>query len=168
MEQAIERPATQAGDEAGAGAPKRSRKLLWIVIAVVLIASGLGGWFAMSSGGSHEEAAAEHSAPPVYIALEPAFVVNFEADESVRFLQITVQLMTRDPATVEAVKTHDPVIRNDLLMLLGNQRYENVATRAGKEQLRAASLDTVRAVIKREGGDPAGVEALYFTSFVMQ
>jgi flagellar FliL protein len=102
------------------------------------------------------------------VALDPPFVVNFEGDQMVRFLQITVQVMTRAPATVELLKANDPVVRNDLLLLLSNQKYDVVATRAGKEKLRADALTTIRHVIDTAGGKGAGVEQVYFTSFVMQ
>jgi flagellar FliL protein len=53
-------------------------------------------------------------------------------------------------------------------MLFGNQRYENLSTVEGKDQLRAEALDRVRKVVREEGGDASQVEQLYFTSFVMQ
>jgi flagellar basal body-associated protein FliL len=34
--------------------------------------------------------------------------------------------------------------------------------------LRAQTLEVVRGVLKKEGGKSADVEAVYFTSFVMQ
>jgi len=86
----------------------------------------------------------------------------------VRFLQVTVQLASRDPGTIEILKANDPVVRNDLLLLFGNQKYSVIATRDGKEQLRAQALATVRKVIAAAGGKPERVEAVYFTSFVMQ
>ena len=43
--------------------------------------------------------------PPRYINLDPPFVVNFEADSMVRFLQVTVGIMTRDPATESCSRT---------------------------------------------------------------
>ena len=66
------------------------------------------------------------------------------------------------------LKKNDPRIRNDLLMLLGNQNYDTISTREGKEKLQAESLESVRAVVKSAGGEPEKVEALYFTAFVMQ
>jgi flagellar FliL protein len=43
-----------------------------------------------------------------------------------------------------------------------------VATREGKERLRAEALKTVQRVVGSGGGKPERVEAVYFTSFVMQ
>ena len=85
-----------------------------------------------------------------------------------RFLQVTVELMTRDPHTAEVIKQNNPMIRNDLIMLFGSQQYESISTREGKDKLRAEALATVAAVIDAEGGDGKKVEQLFFTSFVMQ
>jgi flagellar protein FliL len=102
------------------------------------------------------------------VDVDTPFVVNFEAEDMVRFLQVTISVMTRDPLTADELKKHDPRIRNDLLMLLGNQKYETISSRAGKTELQARSLEAVRTVLQSAGGEPAKVEALYFTAFVMQ
>jgi flagellar FliL protein len=112
--------------------------------------------------------AKEPLAAPLYVALDPPFVVNFEGEQLVRFLQITVQVMTRDPPSVELLKANDPVVRNDLLLLFANQNYEVVATRAGKEKLRSDALTAIRHVVGSGGGNPDRIEQVYFTSFVMQ
>ena len=59
-------------------------------------------------------------------------------------------------------------MRNDLLMLFANQRYEIVAQRDGKEKLRMDALKTIRHIVESNGGKPASIENVYFTSFVMQ
>ena len=154
-------------------APKRKGKTLLIVmvLAVVLLAGGgAGAWFAFAPHGKqkHAEVKKEPLGPPLYVALDPPFVVNFEAEQQVRFLQVTAQLMSRDPATIEMLKANDPVVRNDLLLLFGNQKYSVISTREGKESLRAQTLAAVRKIIATAGGKPEKVEAVYFTSFVMQ
>jgi len=164
----IEEGEEGAGEEGAEGAPK-SKKLLFIIIAVVLLAGGAGAFFFLKGGAHKEEAKKEEVVvPPIYVNLDPPFVVNFEAEAAVRFLQVTVSVMTRDIHIQELLKNNDPRIRNDLLMLLGNQKYESISTRAGKEKLQAESLAAVRAVVKSAGGEPEKIEALYFTAFVMQ
>jgi flagellar FliL protein len=76
--------------------------------------------------------------------------------------------MTREPAIETLVKDNDPRVRNDLLMILGNQNYASVSTAEGKEALRTRCLEAIRTIVKEMGGDPKKVEALYFTAFVMQ
>ena len=157
------------GEEGAEGAPK-SKKLLFIILAVVLLGGGGAGAFFMLKGGDHKTETKKEEAvvPPIYVNLDPPFVVNFEAEAAVRFLQVTVSVMTRDPHIQEMLKNNDPRIRNDLLMLLSNQKYDQISTREGKEKLQTQSLEAVRAVVKSAGGEPEKLEALYFTAFVMQ
>jgi flagellar FliL protein len=166
-------------DAPAAAAPEPKKKpWLMIVIIVAVLAAG-GGGAAFFMGGKDDKAAqAEgkgkngkkdaHKEPAQFVKLDPPFVVNFESKGLMRFLQVTVEVMTRDLATVEALKQHDPMIRNDLILMLGNQPYEAISTREGKEQLRAEALKVVARIIDAEGGDGKKVEQLYFTSFVMQ
>src|SRR3569833_4126838 len=101
---------------AAEAAPKRKGKTLLIVIvlSVLLVGGGVGAWFAFAPHGKqkHAEVKKEPPAPALSVALDPPFVVNFEAEQQVRFLQVTAQLMTRDAAIVEMLKANDPVIRN--------------------------------------------------------
>ncbi len=158
-----------ADDEAS---PRRSSKLLLLLAVVVLIAAGAAaaGWHYL--GASRRPAqtakASTEGGPALYVSLDPPFVTNFEADQAVRFLQISVEVMTHDPATVEVIKANNPVLRNDLLLLFANQQYATLATREGKERLRAAALAAVRKDVAANGGHPERVDAVYFTSFVMQ
>src|SRR4051812_21424877 len=160
--------------EEGAGAPKGAgRKRLIIALASLLLLAG-GGFTAwkMMSGKPDAKGAAKkeevEKLPPRYITLDPPFVVNFEAEAMVRFLQVTVGVMTRDTAVELIVKENDPRVRNDLLMILSNQTYATVSTLEGKEALRTRCLEAIRSIVKEMGGDPKKIEALYFTSFVMQ
>jgi flagellar FliL protein len=153
----------------GEGAPQKSRKMLFVILGVVLLAVGGGAfWFLKGKGHKDDVKVEAPVVPPIYVSLDPPFVVNFEAEAAVRFLQVTVSVMTRDLHTEELLKSNDPRIRNDLLMLLGNQKYDTISTREGKEKLQADSLAAVRAVVKGAGGEPEKIEALYFTAFVMQ
>lgn len=109
----------------------------------------------------------EPPAPAQYYAFDPPFVVNFADETHVRFLQVSMEVMTRDPQVVETVKTHTPAIRNSILLLLGSQTYADLITREGKEKIRADSLAEIQKVLKDQTGKD-GVEAVYFTGFVMQ
>jgi flagellar FliL protein len=106
-------------------------------------------------------------APPQYLAFDPPLVVSFQDQSAMRFLQVTVEVMAREEKTIEAVKTHMPVIRNNLLMLLGGKAVADLTNRDGKEALRKEALGEVQKVLKDNTGKP-GIEDLYFTSFVVQ
>jgi flagellar protein FliL len=166
------------GVEGEEGAPKpKSKKglIIGLVALLVLGGGGAGAYFAFAGksdgkGGKDAKVKVEEKEklPPRYVALDPPFVVNFEAESAVRFLQVTVGIMTRDPATELLVKENDPRVRNDLLLILGGQTYASVSTTAGKEALRTKCLEAARTIVKEMGGEPNKIEALYFTSFVMQ
>jgi flagellar protein FliL len=161
-----------APGQAGVPPPKKGKLGLILTILAVLVLGGGGAAAYMLLGQKDSKAAAKakeaEKLPALYVALDPPFVVNFEAEQLVRFLQVTVQVMSRDPATVDLIKANDPVVRNDLLLLLGNQSYATISSREGKEKLRQLALDAVRKVVTSAGGRADKVEAIYFTSFVMQ
>jgi len=165
----------QAQGPAGAEAPaagKRRIPLLYIIIAAAVLVVGLGAALVLTHGhkasASRTAAAHKPAGPPLYLALDPPFVVNFQADQLVRFLQVSVEVMSRDQQTLDLLKNNDPVVRNDLLILFANQKYSVLATPEGKEQLRADALTAIRKDLTQSGGDPKLLEAVYFTSFVMQ
>jgi flagellar FliL protein len=104
--------------------------------------------------------------PPVYHAFEP-LIVNFEESGELRFLQITVEVMARDPKAIAAVQSNTPILRNNLLLLIGSRDMKQLLTREGKEQLRALALSEVRAALKQVSPE-SEIEDVYFSSFVMQ
>jgi flagellar protein FliL len=155
------------------GKKKGKGKLLLIVGALVVLAAGGGGAFFMLKGKhppkSAEQAAAEaaKAKPALYLQLDPAFVVNFQDDTALRFLQVGVNVMSHDPEAINATKEADPEIRNALLMLFSAQDVKSLSDIKGKQKLQAAALAEVQRVLKEKIGKP-GVDALYFTSFIMQ
>ena len=139
--------------------------MLWIVIAVLVVAAGAGGafWFLKP----HQPAAAKPLGPPQYIALDPAFVVNLADTDGVRYLQADVQLQTRDADTAAAIALHAPIIRNRLLLLFGQQTSQQLNGRNGKEHLQAQAQAEVKNTLKAQHAANQ-VDALLFTSIVIQ
>lgn len=102
-----------------------------------------------------------------YLALDPPFVVNIAEANNMRFLQVSMEVMAKDPAAVEDVKKHMPAIRNSLVLLLSSQGYPTLNSPEGKEKIRVNSLAEIQKILQEHTGKP-GVEAVYFTGFVMQ
>lgn len=102
-----------------------------------------------------------------YYDFEQPFVVNFMDEGQLRYLQITVSVMFMDPKTLEELKRHMPLIRNNLVMLFSNQSRDVIITREGKEKVRVDAEAEVKKVLREQAGKPM-VKSLYFTSFVMQ
>ncbi|RKZ94214.1 MAG: flagellar basal body protein FliL, partial [Gammaproteobacteria bacterium] len=62
---------------------------------------------------------------------------------------------------------HLPVIRNEIVLLLSGQKYEEMVTPEGKEQLRSELIETINNILKKRKAKK-GIDNIYFTSFVMQ
>jgi flagellar FliL protein len=158
----------------GGGGKGRLRIFIIAGAALLLVAGGAVAYLtgAIPGKGGQAEGAEGHApeprAEPLYIPIEPAFTVNLRGEAGAnRYLQTTVELLTRDPATDAAVKRHLPVIRDQLVMLFSSQDLQGITSQEGKERLRAEALASVRKLLEAETGR-AGVEQVLFTSFVMQ
>lgn len=118
---------------------------------------------------AEEDTAEEAAAPktPIYIPMNPPFVVNLENQEQISFLQVEMEAMTYDPKVQEAMKVHASRIRSELLLLLGSKQYHEINNIEGKRKLSQDAIAVIQNILE-ETGTPGNVEALYFTSFVMQ
>jgi flagellar FliL protein len=116
-----------------------------------------------AGGGKAEEGAVKAE---VYYAIDPPLVVNFEDGSAVRFLQITMEAMSKDQKAIDAVTKNVPLIRNNLLLLMGNRDFQSLMSRDGKEKLRTEALAEVRSIAKKEGSPE--IDDILFTSFVVQ
>jgi flagellar FliL protein len=157
-------------------AKKGANRLPMILLGLILlILLGLCGYMLVSlralqskvAPNAQAAAASASKAADLYQQLEPAFVVNFQDDDATRYLQVGVTVMAHDPAVIQAVKDSDPVIRNALVMLFSAQTFAQLSDTTGKQKLQAEALAAVRKIVAQRVGK-SSVDALYFTSFVMQ
>ncbi len=113
-----------------------------------------------------EEAVEEEELPPpIYVPLEP-FIVNFVQEGMLRYLQVTMELMSRDEMVVEEVKASLPEIRNSLILMMSDHDYDKLSSREGKEVIRNEIQAEVNRIIGRE--EEGGIESVFLTGFVMQ
>jgi flagellar FliL protein len=113
------------------------------------------------------EEAAPAKAPAIYEALEPPFLANYSVQGRPRYLQVSMALMSREQAAIDAAKLHMPLIRNRIVMLLGGEDFSQLQSAPGREQLQEKVLAAVQEILQAEIGRP-GVEQVFFTSLVMQ
>ncbi len=153
------------------GGSKSSRMTVVIAVLAIAVAGGGGAvWYLGLAGNAADSAApvvATPARPPIYYTLDDNFIVNFSAGSGARYLQLGIDLMARDPRTIDALRAHAPVLRNRLILLLSDQSAAELETRDGKEALQVAALAEVHAVMSELHSGPP-VESLYFTTFVMQ
>lgn len=114
--------------------------------------------------------AAGGSAPAgPYLALEPAIVVNLQSAGRVRFMQVKVQAMSRDPKVLAALKDHTGPVRHTLITLLSAQSVDGMHDVQVREQVRQQALEDLRTVLETHAGlKRDSLEAVYFTDFVIQ
>ncbi len=159
------------------GEEKSGKSKLIIIIAVVallLIGGGVAAYFLLSGaddeagagGGEQAGGKAESDKGPVhYLALDPPFVVTLPGRPSL--LQVGVSVRFYGVELEEFVKHNDPMIRHNLLNLLSTVDAQELKQRPAKESLQQSMLDELNRILKKLKA-PGQVEALFFTSFVMQ
>lgn len=152
-------------------------KLVIVIVvgAIALVAVSMGGvYFVMQSmgmggGGQAKEEKNFSNEPAIYFPLNPPFVVNFKDKGRTRFLQVSMEVMTRNPEVIAAIETHTPLIRNNILLVLSNHDAETLHSAEGKELIRQEVMQELKTILVQEIGRMGEkVEGLYFTSFVTQ
>ena len=148
------------------------KKLMLAGIGVVLL--GIGAIAALTfmkdepAEGEEQAEIVPAKGPAIYQSLHPPMVVNFkDSVGDAHFMQITMEVMSRDQEAINAVRDHTPAIRNSLILLYSNAVYEEITTREGKEKMLADGLAEIQRVMTEQTGE-AGVEAVYFTALVIQ
>lgn len=104
----------------------------------------------------------------IYHSLEPPFVVNLSGTNRSRFMQIKVQVMSREEKVIAALEKNDAALRHSVIMLLAHQSSETMRSVQGREQVRAQALSELQQVLSNVAGLAEGLEAVYFTDFVIQ
>jgi len=167
---------TPTGDVEESKGGGMKKMIIFAVVGLVLVAVGIFAGPAVMNmisppeevEGDGEAVVAETSSPPIYQSLHPPLVVNFkdEAGDS-HFMQITMEVMSREQSVVNALRDNLAVIRNALILLYSGSVYEEVTTREGKEKMLKDGLEEIERVMVETTGE-GGVEALYFTALVIQ
>lgn len=159
------------------GEEKKSPKKLIIIIAaalILLIAGGGVTFFLMKGDSSKGEKAAhvdesEAAVHPekLYFDMSKPIIVDFPSGSAVKHGRITVSMLVEGAETIDILKKNEPMIQNNLLMLIGAQDSSVLNTGEGKEMLRKAILDDVTAVLVKMSGK-GKINEIFFTSFVMK
>jgi len=151
------------------------KKIIIVAVGVLLLAGiGVGAMLFLKDDPPADAEAASaaadtqaKTADPLYQGLDPDFIVAFQNPKTVRFVKLSIEVMARDDDVIEAVKLHMPAIRDRVIMLLSSKDEDSLLDTEGKERLREEVLEAVQGVLQENTGTP-GIEAVYFTNFVMQ
>jgi flagellar FliL protein len=75
--------------------------------------------------------------------------------------------MTRDEDQLANIALHAPALRHELLLLLSDQKGQDIKDSKGKEKLRKVALQAVQNVMKQMTNDESVVD-LFFTSYFVE
>lgn len=157
---------------------KSSKKMIIIIIAIILLLAGGAGYYFMTGDSSvtDDETVEEvkedgedenETVEDIYYDLLKPLVVNFSKGSSARLIQVSVSLLVKGEDTLEALKKHQPMIRNNLLMIISTKSSDSLMTSEGKQALRTEMLKETGSIMEKMTGKNK-VNNLFFTTFVMQ
>ncbi|MBT9551841.1 MAG: flagellar basal body-associated FliL family protein [Hydrogenophaga sp.] len=186
--------AATATADAQAPAKPKSKKLLFILIGVIVLALAAAGgtFFLMKKNAADEEDADgtevvekhdDKSTPPTYLPMDN-MVVNLADAGGARFVQLGITLQLQDVKTSEDVKAYMPSIRSSLLVLISQLTAEEILQVTGKEKLAkdiiaviaqqmgyevdAPAAEDTQGKKRRHKAPPNPVQAVLFSSFIVQ
>jgi flagellar FliL protein len=160
------------------GDEKKSSKKMIIIGLVILLLAGAGAGYYFFMGNSEEldsevseevieEEDEEGASDDIYYDMKKSLIVNFPKGSGASLIQVSVSLLVKGEETIEALKKHEPMIRNNLLMAISAKGSKNLMTIEGKEALRDEMLKVVGEVMEKMTKKNK-VTNIFFTSFVMQ
>ncbi|MFZ6049074.1 flagellar basal body-associated protein FliL [Pseudomonas sp. CR3202] len=110
----------------------------------------------------------EGEAPKVaYIDLVPALVGNYGPGPRLKYYKADISLRVSSTDAEVKVTRHEPLIRNQLVMLFSQQTDESLGSSDAKEKLRQEALKQVQQVLNSEEGQPL-VDDLLFNNLIIQ
>ena len=176
-----EAAAQEAGQEQKASPIKKMLVPALASLVVLGVALGALNFFGIISFGEQappaevvEEAEGEETpspesagSPAYFFSFYPDMLVNFTADGRAHFLKVKIDDMSRDEDAIKGVEEYHSIMRNNLLMLFQQVKFETVNSQQGISEMQALALAEIKRVLKQYHGEN-DVEGVYFTSFVVQ
>ena len=151
------------------GSGKKKLIIIMVAVLVLLLSAAAAAYFLLlsddDSGAAVEEVVEKPD--PLYLKLDPAFVVHLAPGGPAKMLQVAIEVMTREPSVIETLQVNEPMIRHHLLNLLEQQQADDLMTVAGREALQGE----IHGLLARQLAafkTPGAVEGVFFTQFVMQ
>ncbi len=163
----------QFEDEDGEAKPSKKPLIILILSVIGSLAVGAGGtFFAMQHYYANiPTPVCEEPAPPpvttIYFEITKPLVVNFPQNASIRLVKISLSLSADHPEVIAVLKKNEPMLMNNLLMLISTQNTDALKTHEGKVSLRNAIFDDVTAMLEKMSPG-SEIKEVFFTSFIMQ
>ncbi|EJK2116252.1 flagellar basal body-associated protein FliL [Vibrio navarrensis] len=114
--------------------------------------------------------AEEEKAGPklAYFTLEPDLTTNFYTKgKKLGYVQVRIDVMVMSSEDLALVERHQPLIRNAVVEMLGQQTEETVKSLAGREDLRKNLVAHLNEILLPETGKTV-IADLLFTKYLYQ
>ncbi|WP_031433544.1 flagellar basal body-associated FliL family protein [Methylomarinum vadi] len=160
------------------GAEKKTAKILIVIIILLLLIIVGGAVFFMLNGNNsvvpeeeiedrqQSESSDGANKEFYYYDVEQPLRVNFPKGSSASLIEIKVAFLS-DHDSEDALKKHEPMIVNNLLMTISAMGADQLHTKEGKNELRRRMLEETEEVMRKMTGKNE-VQEVFFTAFVMQ
>ncbi len=103
-----------------------------------------------------------------YISLGDSMVLNLSNDNRrLTFLQIKADVLISDSSAEELIKTHIPAIRHKLIVLLSEQKANDMKSASKREEIRKIATTQVQELIAELSGSN-DISDILFSSFLVQ
>lgn len=131
------------------------KKLLWLLCMITA---------SLSSA-----AVSANDDKPVYIyfGLQPDIITNYvSATNKIGFISVAVEFMLEDNNSLDVIEEHEPLIRDKIISLLGQQSPQHLRSLTGREEVRKLIQNEVNSLLKQETGKGV-IENLLFTKYLL-
>ncbi len=156
---------------------KKSKKMLFVGIVIVLLMTGVGAGAYMLGAKKNATVvpldSKEKNVPPkettgVESRIGPMveidnFVVNLMEREDIRYLKASITLEADSSEAEEELRNRISQVRDLILLHTGNKSLDELRDLQGKMQLRAELLAKINGILRQ-----GRVKKIYFTDFVIQ
>ncbi|WP_160064620.1 flagellar basal body-associated FliL family protein [Psychromonas sp. L1A2] len=117
---------------------------------------------------SAEEESTELVADYQYYALEPDIITNYiKPGKQLGYIRLGIDLMVKSTAAYQAVETHEPIIRDRIITILGEQSEQQIKSITERQTIRTRCLNAANdAIFEITGTRP--IEDLLFTKYLDQ
>ena len=140
--------------------------LIGAIVGALLLGGGGAAFYITSMAPPVAQETQVDTRTNIYVEVPPV-VANFEYEGSMRYLQVTINLQTRNTASATLMKDNAPLIQGEILMLLQDLDFGTVRSTEGKRALIEMIDAGVRELFK-SGVEPLELEQVVLTGFVVQ
>lgn len=103
-----------------------------------------------------------------YLEMEPDIITNYiKPGKRIGFVRISVDLMVNSIANYTLIETHEPLIRDRIITIFGQQSEEMVKMISEREGIRQRCIEEINELLFAETGKRPLTD-LFFTKYLYQ